>query len=228
MKKVITLGLVALTFGLGMTTVEAGRGGSKPSARNTQRQTEMYNRVKHWADQVLGDMCQGSRRCGDVSVAANNGAGTASAQRNGNGNSRVRYSPRRFQQIEREFGEEATYGIIAHEVGHHFDMNGHRKVRHQHSWESELAADEFAGCALAKREMDVWALVRALHQLSPHPTSTHPDGPRREEAIVRGFTQCGGEATARPDSLRRQGHKPQRERRNRRGHRGHRHPGGPK
>jgi hypothetical protein len=53
-----------------------------------------------------------------------------------------------------QFGIDAVFAILAHEVGHHFDLHFNPSNslpwNLQSSWNVELRADAWAGCALAK------------------------------------------------------------------------------
>ena len=67
----------------------------------------------------------------------------------GPGYSKFAYNPVLLNQLAIQYGYGASFGILAHAFGHHIDFNT-TPAWMKDSWSSELRADAWAGCALAK------------------------------------------------------------------------------
>jgi Zn-dependent protease with chaperone function len=94
-------------------------------------------------------------------------------------------------------GPEASFGIIAHEFGHHIDLNSTPPWMNN-SWSRELRADAWAGCALARRGFGPAQLSLSLQAISQYPSPSHPAWNMRVPAIQQGFVACGGNPSVLP------------------------------
>jgi hypothetical protein len=90
------------------------------------------------------------------------------------------------------FGPIATFGIFAHDLGHHLDATGNKPAWMKDSWDSELRADAWAGCAIAKADLSPSRQQAALLAMSTYPSPHHPTWEVRRPVITEGFTRCGG------------------------------------
>jgi hypothetical protein len=130
--------------------------------------------------------------CGKVFLFANATTPNAATATDGAGASKIAYSPSFVSGIHTTYGPIATLGIVAHGLGHHLEATGNRPAWMKASWDSELRADAWAGCAMAKAELTPSRLQAALLALSTYPSEHHPAWNVRRPVITEGYTQCGG------------------------------------
>src|SRR6185295_2600685 len=110
----------------------------------------------------------------------------------GAGTSKIAYSPGFASSIQKTFGPIATFAVIAHGLGHHLEATGNRPAWMDASWDSELRADAWVGCAMAKAALTPSRLQAVLLALSTYPSARHPAWNARRPVITEGYTQCGG------------------------------------
>jgi hypothetical protein len=130
--------------------------------------------------------------CGKVVLFANPTAPNAATVNDGAGTSKIAYSPSFVNGLKTTYGPIATMGILAHGLGHHLEATGNRPAWMKAAWDSELRADAWAGCAMAKAELTPSRLQAALLALSTYPSARHPEWTARRAVITEGYTQCGG------------------------------------
>src|SRR4051812_27201053 len=130
--------------------------------------------------------------CGKVLLFANATTPNTATVNDGGAVSKIAYSPRFVASLQTTYGPIATLGIFAHDLGHHLDATGTRAPWMKSSWDGELRADAWAGCAMAKAELTPSRLQAALLALSTYPSPAHPDWSARRPVITEGYTQCGG------------------------------------
>ena len=102
------------------------------------------------------------------------------------------YSPDFLNGLDRQFGPGASFGVLAHEVGHHLTAAGNLRSAYDHSWDEELRADWFAGCALAIAGSETVALESTLRALASVATPTHPSFAARTPKVREGYKECAG------------------------------------
>ena len=88
----------------------------------------------------------------------------------------------------------APISVVAHEVGHHInnDASWSRQMG-AHPWSRELGADFISGCALARMGASLADATTALNSMFDGLGSpSHPDTPRRVNAVREGWEACGG------------------------------------
>ena len=130
--------------------------------------------------------------CGKVFLFANPTAPNAATVNDGSGASKIAYSPSFMNGLKTTYGPIATMAILAHGLGHHLEATGNRPAWMKAAWDSELRADAWAGCAMAKAELTPSRLQAALLALSTYPSAHHPAWAARRSVITEGYTQCGG------------------------------------
>ena len=130
--------------------------------------------------------------CGKVLLFANATTPNTATVTDGAGVSKIAYSPSFTSSIRSNFGPIATFGIFAHGLGHHLDATGTKAPWMKDSWDTELRADAWAGCAMAKAELSPSRLQAALLAMSTYPSPHHPSWEVRRPAITEGFNRCGG------------------------------------
>jgi hypothetical protein len=133
--------------------------------------------------------------CGLVTEVQNVTVANAMTMTISPGVSKIAYNPGFMGQVFNQFGAGASFGVIAHEIGHHLDLQSASSWMDS-SWSRELRADAWAGCALAKASIPSAQLKSALQAIAAYPSPSHPAWDRRLPAIERGFKRCGGTAAA--------------------------------
>ena len=129
--------------------------------------------------------------CGSVLLVHNPTVPNASATIIGPGQTKIGYQPAFMNRIALQYGGGATFGILAHEFGHHIDFHTTPPWMNT-SWSRELKADAWAGCALARTGVSTGYLENALVAIGQYPSASHPAWPQRLPAVRHGFVSCGG------------------------------------
>jgi hypothetical protein len=137
--------------------------------------------------------------CGRVSLFQNVTIPNALVVTSPNGSSRIEYSPAFLERIRELFGADARFGVLAHEFGHHIDVNSAAPTWIDPSWDAELRADAWAGCALAKAGLKTQGLKDALRAVSAYSSRTDPAKTdlaweQRWLAMQQGHDACGSGA----------------------------------
>jgi hypothetical protein len=110
------------------------------------------------------------------------------------GQAKLVYSPQFFAAAYESFGDTGIVAIMAHEVGHALDATlGAPWIKK--SWTSELRADAWAGCILARLDPGPGNLQPSLSALSKYPSPSHPSWNLRLPALRTGYMQCGGDGS---------------------------------
>jgi hypothetical protein len=109
---------------------------------------------------------------------------------------KIVYSRRFLNGLNQSFGPGASFGVLAHEVGHHLTAARALRKRLEPAWNEELRADWFAGCALGRAGRSLEALENALRALASVATASHPSFRERIPVVRRGFRECSGTARA--------------------------------
>ena len=130
--------------------------------------------------------------CGKVLLIANATAPNSATVSDGAGASKITYNPAFVGNVQKTYGPAGTFGLVAHQLGHHLDTAGTRPPWMKETWDSELRADAWAGCAMAKAELRPSGLQAVLLALSTYPSAHHPAWAARRAVITEGFTRCGG------------------------------------
>ena len=114
----------------------------------------------------------------------------------GGGNSRIEYSAAFLDKVRELFGDDARIGMLAHEFGHHVDQNSVRAAWIDGSWNGELRADSWAGCALAKLGLKTQGIKDALRAIAATESSatqgSNADAgwDQRWVAVQTGYDAC--------------------------------------
>jgi hypothetical protein len=139
-----------------------------------------------------------AKGCGRVGLFQNPTIPNAVIVNAGNGNSRIEYSQAFLDKVQEVFGPDARFGVLAHEFGHHVDANTSQAHWMNPTWDAELRADAWAGCALAKAGMKTQGLKDALRavgggQPAPSRVESATGGDQRWVALQHGYEGCGGD-----------------------------------
>lgn len=130
--------------------------------------------------------------CGSYVLARNPTVSNAMAMAVSPGLTKIVYNAGFMNSVAGQYGGGATFGILAHEFGHHIDFHT-TPFWMNTSWSRELKADAWAGCALARAGIGTTAIENALIAIATYPSPSHPDWPRRQQAVRTGFVSCGGQ-----------------------------------
>jgi hypothetical protein len=103
---------------------------------------------------------------------------------------RIVYSAQFLNGLAASFGPGASYGILAHEVGHHLTAARSLRSAGEPSWNEELRADYLAGCALGRSGRSSAELENALRALASVATESHPSFAQRVPVVRKGYDEC--------------------------------------
>ena len=140
-------------------------------------------------DQIYKMLCP--RGCGRYRLVQNPTVPNAFAQVIGRQVTKIAYNPTFMNQIAIKYGPGATFGILAHEFGHHIDLNTTAPWMNT-AWSRELKADAWAGCALARAGILPNQIQNSLRAIAAYPSHSHPGWQQRHVAVRQGFESCGG------------------------------------
>jgi hypothetical protein len=158
-------------------------GDQRPSSDTMQLASRVNTAVK--------TVCKSN--CPAVAVFRNTTAANAMLIADGN-QAKLVYSPQFFATVNESYGDAGIMAIIAHEVGHALDdVLGAAWIKN--GWTAELRADSWAGCALARSDLNAADTQAALNALAKYPSPAHPSWTIRLPAIRAGYTACGGDAS---------------------------------
>ena len=107
------------------------------------------------------------------------------------GQAKLVYAPQFFSAAYEAMGDGAILGLIAHELGHALD-DTMGAVWVKSDWPAELRADAWAGCIVARMDLNASDLQASLIALAKYPPSSSPGWKQRLPVLRSGFTQCGG------------------------------------
>lgn len=109
---------------------------------------------------------------------------------------KIVYSARFLDGLAKSFGSGASFGVLAHEVGHHLTAALSLRRYFESSWNEELRADYLAGCALGRAGRTSHELENALRALAATASPTHPSFRDRVPVVRKGFNDCRKQAEA--------------------------------
>ena len=104
---------------------------------------------------------------------------------------KIVYSPTFFTAVTGQYGDDGLIGVVAHQYGHVIDsvaMGSWMNV----AWTTELRADAWAGCALAKIKLKSRSLEQALIAMRRYPAEAKTAWASRVPPLRAGYSQCGG------------------------------------
>ncbi|HUA21803.1 MAG TPA: hypothetical protein VMB25_23825 [Bryobacteraceae bacterium] len=177
------------TFGANAEVICAlGPGASSYDAKADQRPTADAMQLAGRMNAALSPTC--TPQCPQIAIFRNATAPNAMLLVTAD-QAKFVYAPRFFAEVYDKYGDGAIIALIAHEYGHALN-EVHPVPWMKSSWDAELRADAWAGCALAKNDLSSKDLADALTAVSKYPPVTHPSWPLRLPALRLGFAQCGG------------------------------------
>ncbi len=116
----------------------------------------------------------------------------------------TRYNPTSIQPLDTQFGAGSTFFIFAHELGHHFDLQApsanvpwvkppdppSANPMISMSWGRELRADAWAGCAMKRGSVPLFAAGQLTALTSAWIGPDVPPVPLVVAAISAGYNAC--------------------------------------
>jgi hypothetical protein len=191
MGKTLSMGLMyafLLTFTANAEIVCAlGSGPSSYNANADQRPTPDVMQLAGRVNAALARTC--SPKCPEIAVFRNETAANAMLVVTTE-QAKLVYAPKFFATVYDNYGDGAIIAIIAHEYGHALAETYPAKWM-KGGWSPELRADAWAGCALARNDVNSNNLREALTALSKYPSSAHPAWTVRLPAVRLGYIHCG-------------------------------------
>ena len=109
------------------------------------------------------------------------------------GRAKLVYAPRAFAAVHDRYGDAGIVALVAHALGHALD-DGIGAAWIEKAWTTEVRADAWAGCTLAKSGLGSADVRAALAAMADYPSPSHPKWNVRLQAIRSGYTHCGGAA----------------------------------
>lgn len=103
---------------------------------------------------------------------------------------KIVYSPRFLAMLAERFGDGASFGVLAHEVGHVLTAARSQRNQMDSAWDEELRADYLAGCALGRSGRPPSEMEHALQALAAVASPTHPAFDRRNPVVRKGYQDC--------------------------------------
>lgn len=103
---------------------------------------------------------------------------------------KIVYSPRFLAMLSERFGDGASFGVLAHEVGHVLTAAKSLRNAFDSAWDEELRADYLAGCALGRAGRPPSEMEHALQALAAVASPTHPAFDRRNPVVRKGYEEC--------------------------------------
>ena len=166
----------------------AGASGYNPSL--DQRPSADTMQIVKRVDAAFLPFCQ--PKCPQAAMLRNDTAPNLMLTANQEG-AKLVYAPQFFATAYAKYGEPALVALIAHVYAHAIDEVT-RPTWIPGTWNVELRADAWAGCALAKTGVAPGDLSSALGALAMYPPPSQKAWGPRVPALRLGFTHCGGEA----------------------------------
>jgi hypothetical protein len=137
-----------------------------------------------------------NKKCGTGEIyknptVGNNALTWVSGIRDGeNTKAKIVYSAEFLDGLAASYGDGASFGVLAHEVGHHLTAALSKRTPFDKSWDEELRADYLAGCALGRAGRSPVELDAALKALAAVATPTHPSFQSRVPVVHKGYDSC--------------------------------------
>ncbi|MBI4817104.1 MAG: hypothetical protein HY791_12655 [Deltaproteobacteria bacterium] len=103
---------------------------------------------------------------------------------------KIVYSKEFLNALDQSFGPGASFGVLAHEVGHYLTATMSLRRYVDSSWDEELRADYFAGCALGRSGRPPDEMENTLRALAAFASPTHPAFNLRVPKVRRGYDDC--------------------------------------
>lgn len=191
----LALGVVAQLTGLAVALPPPLCRGRAVGAYDPRRDTTPSDRAVAEVQAAYEALCP-ANNCGAGQVFENatigmNAVTWVSGLRDGE-RTRVKivYSADFLNGLAQSYGPGASFGVLAHEVGHHLTAALSMRDFGESSWNEELRADYLAGCALGRSGRPPDEMENALRALAASATSSHPSFTQRVPVVRKGYDDC--------------------------------------
>src|ERR1700722_1277296 len=172
-----------------------GSGAASYDAKADQRPSSDTMQLARRMNAALSPIC--SPKCPQITIFRNATASNAMLVVTPD-QAKFVYAPQFFTRVFDRYGDGAIIAIIAHEYGHALAETVAAPWM-KNDWMVELRADAWAGCALAKSDLNAHDLAEALTAVSKYPPFVHPGAPPgwalRLPALRTGYIHCGGDGS---------------------------------
>ncbi|MFH6994562.1 hypothetical protein [Flavobacterium sp. FlaQc-48] len=107
------------------------------------------------------------------------------------GNRFITYNPNFLNYLYTN-NQWAPISVLAHEVGHHFGMHSSWYGSFLHPWTKELQSDYISGYVLYKLGCpSIQDALSAMNLMFSYTgTASHPDSPKRMDALIQGYNRA--------------------------------------
>lgn len=171
--------------------------GSKANSYDANRDERPSSDVMQLAKRVnaaFAPVC--SPKCPEIGVFRNPTAANVMLTVTSD-QAKIVYAPQFFGTVYDAYGDGAIIALVAHEYGHALNETYPAKWM-KTGWSTEVRADAWAGCALARNDLSSNGLKEALTAMSKYPpslyTGAQPTWTLRLPAVRLGYVHCGGDA----------------------------------
>ena len=165
-----------------------GPGASSYKSADDQRPSPDAMELASKVNEAVKTICQSN--CPSVAIFRNPTAANVMLVADGS-KAKLVYAPQFLSAAYDALGDGAVLAIVAHELGHALDDTlGAAWIKA--GWTPEVRADSWAGCTLARLNLDPADLKAFLAALSKYPSPQHPAWNTRLPAVRDGYSQCGG------------------------------------
>jgi hypothetical protein len=179
------------TAGAAQVVCALGTGTSAYKPAEDQRPTPDAMELAGRVNAAVKSICKNS--CPTIALFRNTSAANVMLIANA-GQAKLVYAPQFLTAAYEAFGDGGVMALMAHELGHALDDTlGAAWIKT--GWAPELRADAWAGCVLARTDLEAIDLESTLEALAKYPAPAHPSWNLRLPAFRTGFNQCGGDAS---------------------------------
>jgi hypothetical protein len=172
-----------------------GPGASSYDAKADERPASDAMQLARRMNAALSPTC--SPKCPQIAIYRNTTAPNAMLVVTAD-QAKFVYAPQFFAAIYDKYGDGAIIAMIAHEYGHAL-IETYPAPWMKNGWTIELRADAWAGCALAKSDLNSNDLAEAIAGVSKYPPVAHPGAQpswaQRLPALRLGYIHCGGDTS---------------------------------
>ena len=165
-----------------------GAGGANYKAAGDQRPSADALELTARANAAVKAIC--GTNCPQVVLFRNATAANLMLIADG-GRAKVVYAPQVFTAAYDHYGDAGLVALLAHVLGHALD-DAIGAAWIEKGWTSEVRADAWAGCMLAKASLADGDVLAALGALAGYPSPGHAGWGVRLAAVRSGYGHCGG------------------------------------
>ncbi|HEY7389030.1 MAG TPA: hypothetical protein VH640_11020 [Bryobacteraceae bacterium] len=168
-----------------------GTGSSAYKPAEDQRPTPDALELAGRVNAAVKSICKDS--CPTIALFRNASAANVMLIANA-GQAKLVYAPQFLAAAYEAFGDGGVMALMAHELGHALDDTlGAAWIKT--AWQPELRADAWAGCVLARVNLEASDAESTIEALAKYPGPAQSSWDLRLPAFRTGFSECGGDAS---------------------------------